>query len=58
MFDDLGVPNLLVKMPTSDHVLELGYHSLGGQPSIYAFEQFVSATIGKETEADKEPLRI
>ena len=58
VLDDLGVPNLLVKMPTSDHVLELGYHSLGGQPSIYAFERFVHATIGKETEADKEPLRI
>ena len=24
VFDDLGVPNLLIKMPTSDHVLELG----------------------------------
>ena len=56
VFDDLEVPNLLIKMPTSDHVLELGYNSLGGQPSIYAMERFVAATIGevKNTEEDQE----
>jgi len=54
VFDDLGVPNLLQKMPTSDHVLELGYNSLGGQPSIYAMERFVAATIGEVKNTGEE----
>jgi len=37
-------------------VLELGYNSLGGQPSIYAMERFVAATIGigKDTGEEEE----
>jgi len=54
VFDDLGVSNLLLKMPTSDHVLELGYNSLGGQPSIYAMERFVAATIGEVKNTGEE----
>ena len=43
--DNLGVPNLLVEIPLSDHVLELGFHSIGGQPSLYAMERFAAAQL-------------
>ena len=45
--DELGVPNLLIEIPLSDHVLdlELGFNSIGGQPSLYAGERFIAAQL-------------
>ena len=45
VLDDLGIPNLLVKLPLGDHVLEAGFYSVGGQLSTYAMERFVAARL-------------
>jgi len=41
----LGVPNLLVKIPLGDHVLDAGFYTWGGQQAIFAMERFVAARL-------------
>ena len=52
--DELGVPNLLIEIPLSDHVLELGFNSIGGQPSLYAGERFIAAQLHNNNIANNE----
>ena len=41
----LGIRNLLIEVPLSEHVLEAGFYSIGGQISLYAVERFVAQTL-------------
>ena len=53
---DLGVPNLVVRMPWATHGCDYVFSGPCGQVSTYAVEQFLGAVLGNTAPRDLRPL--